>query len=445
VKLKLKTRLFGLALAAALFLATLTPALASGGIYTIQKGDSLWSIALKNGTTVAELKRVNGLTSDAIIAGKTLVLPTSGDGRYTVARGDTLWTIARKFATTVAELRRINKLASDVLAAGTILRVSAPSSANEKLYIEYIVRKGDTLGKLAEMFGTNAAFIRELNGIAGDTIIAGKPLKIPAEYGEYTVRSGDTLYKLALAHGTTVDWIMLFSGIEFTDIRVGQILKIPTKKLTAQPPAPAAPQPAPSQPTSPTKRYIDYIVARGDTVWSISVKFGVPMQEVLSDNKLSTESVLNLGQKLKIAQYTVPIKPTPGTKYGEYLDWWTEAQYVVPIGKTVKITDFLTGKSFTIQRTIGAGHADSEPLTLADTNAAKAVFGGYTWLPRAVIVETDGRRIAGSMSFYPHDVSYIAGNGFDGHFDLYFANCIRHVDGKPDPAHQKMVETAAGR
>jgi hypothetical protein len=36
-------------------------------------------------------------------------------------------------------------------------------------------------------------------------------------------------------------------------------------------------------------------------------------------------------------------------------------------------------------------------------------------------------------------------NGFDGHFDLNFANCIRHVDGRPDPAHQRMVEKAAGR
>jgi hypothetical protein len=180
-------------------------------------------------------------------------------------------------------------------------------------------------------------------------------------------------------------------------------------------------------------------------VWTIAGKFGLPMQEVLSDNGLNTESVLNLGQSLRIARWTVPVKPTPGARYGEYIDWWTEAQYVVPIGRDVRIVDFETGQDFTIRRTVGAGHADCEPLTAADTLAAAALFGGFTWTPRAVIAETDGRRIAASMSFYPHDVSYILDNGFDGHFDLYFANCIRHADGLPDASHQAMVETAAGR
>jgi hypothetical protein len=129
------------------------------------------------------------------------------------------------------------------------------------------------------------------------------------------------------------------------------------------------------------------------------------MQELLSDNGLSSSSVLNLGQKLRIAKYTIPVQPTPGAKFGEYLDWWTQAQYVVPINKTIRVTDFDTGKAFEIVRTVGAGHADCEPKTAADTAAAKSVFGGYTWNPRAVIVTCDGRWIAASMSFYPHDNS----------------------------------------
>jgi LysM repeat protein len=269
-------------------------------------------------------------------------------------------------------------------------------------------------------------------------IYAGALLKVPAEYFEHTVVPDDTLWRLAQQYGVAVADIKMFSGIELDDLRVGQILKIPGK--ASQTP-PEIPPPA----VVPTKTYFDYAVQRGDTVWTVAVKFGIPMQEVLSDNALNTESVLNLGQKLRIAKYAIPVKATPGPQFGEYLDWWTEAQYVCPINKVVTVTDFATKKSFVIQRTVGAGHADCEPLSSADTEAARGVFGGYTWTPRAVIVEADGRRLAASMSFYPHDVAYITDNGFAGHFDLYFANCIRHVDGKPDPAHQAMVEKAAGR
>lgn len=48
---------------------------ATGTPYTIQAGDSLWGIARDNGTTVEAIKQLNGLTSDTIVAGKTLMIP----------------------------------------------------------------------------------------------------------------------------------------------------------------------------------------------------------------------------------------------------------------------------------------------------------------------------------------------------------------------------------
>ena len=312
---------------------------------------------------------------------------------YKVQSGDTLWLISRKFATTVDELMRMNKLTTSLILTGAIIKVSEPAAPQGEVYGTYLIQRGDTLGKIAEAYGTKIEFIRSLNGISGDMIYAG-----------------DTI-------------------------------KVPLRTLT-----PVVPTPTPTPtPAVPTKTYSTYNVKSGDTVWNVAIQFGIPMQELLADNGLNSSSVLNLGQRLRIARYTIPVKSTPGAKYGEYLDWWTEAQYVVPINKVMRIVDFDSGKYFNIKRTVGAGHADCEPLTAADTAAARTVFGGFTWNPRAVIVECDGRRIAASMSFYPHDISYIKDNNFDGHFDLYFANCIRHADGKPDPTHQRMVEKAAGR
>jgi len=276
-------------------------------------------------------------------------------------------------------------------------------------------------------------------------------LKVPADYYEYTVKSGDSLWSIGNKLGVPYQTIMEYSGINDTSLKVGQVLKIPGKApVSPSSPTPAVTQtptaiPSPSpENVSPSISYSDYYVKSGDTIWDLSVKFGIPMTELLSDNGLTMESPLSIGQKLKIAKHTVPVKKTAGEKYGELLDWWTEAQYVVPIGKTVKIVDFDTGKSFSATRTIGAGHADCEPVSTSDTATAKALYGGFSWTPRAAIVEVDGRRVAASFSFYPHDVQSITTNDFNGHFDLYFSNCIRHTDGLPDANHQKCVEKAAG-
>lgn len=362
---------------------------------------------------------------------------------HTVQSGETLWIISNKYATTVDELRRLNNLKSDVLNIGQQLIVIKSSTETiQKPYILYTVQKGDTLGKIAEAFGVKLDALRSLNGL-NDLIYIGQEVKVPAEYFEHIVVSGDTLYKLSVKYNVTIDKIKLFSNINVDYLSIGQKLKIPGVNAGAP-----TPTPAPTQPPStsgPTITYTTHTVVSGDTTWGISIKYGIPMTELLQVNKLNMESILNLGQKLTIPVHNIPVKQTVGPQFGEYLDWWTEAQYVVPINKVFTVTDFLTGKSFQIKRTIGANHADCEPLTTADTAAAKAVWGGvFSWNTRSILISVDGRKIAASMSYYPHDVSYIKDNNFNGHFDIYFGNCTRHSDGKPDPAHQLKVEKAAG-
>ena len=358
---------------------------------------------------------------------------------HTVTNGETLWTISKKYATTVDELKRLNSLKSDTIIVGQKLIVAKTATETiVKPYVNYVVKKGDTVGKLAEYFGVTIETISALNGLKNNIIYVGETIKIPTEYIDYTVKSGDTLFKLAQSYNTTIDKIKVYSGFDFDYLIVAQKIKIPGKPKETIPP------PTPTDSAKPAITYKTHVVVRNDTIWSISVKCGVPMTELLSVNKLNMESMLNLGQSLKIPVHTIPIKPTPGPKYGEYLDWWTEAQYVVPINKEFTVKDFLTGKTFKIKRTVGAGHADCEPMTKADTAIIKGVWGGFSWNTRSVLVLVDGRQIAASMSFYPHDVEYIRDNDFNGHFDLYFGNCIRHVDGKPDSNHENKVKIAAG-
>lgn len=94
--------------------------------YTVQKGDSLWVIANKYGITTEELKNYNKLTSNLLSIGQVLKIPqgkTSTENIYTVKKGDSLWTIANRYNTTVEKIKVLNNLTSNLLSIGQHLKI----------------------------------------------------------------------------------------------------------------------------------------------------------------------------------------------------------------------------------------------------------------------------------------------------------------------------------
>jgi LysM repeat protein len=116
--------------------------------YTVRSGDTLTVIARRHGTTVSELRALNGLRNDTIRVGQTLLVPAGGPrdgaeaaaamtapaaavaaaavpaGRHTVMPGETLGEIARRYRTSVAEIARLNNITDPGrLRAGQILIV----------------------------------------------------------------------------------------------------------------------------------------------------------------------------------------------------------------------------------------------------------------------------------------------------------------------------------
>ena len=95
--------------------------------YTVQKGDSLWVIANKYGITTEELKSYNNLTSNLLSIGQVLKIPqgkTSSENIYTVKKGDSLWTIANRYNTTVEKIKVLNNLTSNLLSIGQQLKIT---------------------------------------------------------------------------------------------------------------------------------------------------------------------------------------------------------------------------------------------------------------------------------------------------------------------------------
>lgn len=123
---------------------------------------------------------------------------------------------------------------------------------------------------------------------------------------------------------------------------------------------------------------------------------------------------------------------------------WTVVNPLFARKSTARVIDVDTGKSFMVHRYGGILHADVEPLTANDTPIMKNIYGGaWNWARRAIIVETNGKRIAASMNGMPHGEQDIGGNNFDGQFCIHFLNSRTHVGNKIDPDHQAMVRKAA--
>lgn len=203
--------------------------------YVVQKGDTLYSIANKLGTTVSELKKENNLTSNTLQIGEVLLIPTKEiyeeeENIYIVKKGDSLYSIANKYNTTVEELKRINNLTSNILSIGQVLKLPSDKANNvekEENTISYTVQKGDSLYSIARKYDTTIDRIKDLNNLTTNLLSIGQVLLIPTDTNletTYTVKKGDSLYSIAKKYNTTVDRLKQLNNLTSNLLSIGQIL-----------------------------------------------------------------------------------------------------------------------------------------------------------------------------------------------------------------------------
>jgi len=134
--------IFGFLFAAAVSAFSPPVLCAQERVHTVQKGETLYSIARTLGIKAEDLIKYNGITDPSrIFAGQTLKIPSAGSASapaagsvtYRAVRGDTLYSIAREFSVTVTAIQELNGLqASYVLREGDVLKIPANAAAPAK-------------------------------------------------------------------------------------------------------------------------------------------------------------------------------------------------------------------------------------------------------------------------------------------------------------------------
>ena len=179
----MRTRLFFVALAAAVVMAGPVAFAWAAPTHTVKPGETLSEIAAKVRIPLAELARANQIADpDHIVAGHTLVLPAGGGGAstgYVVEAGENLTEVAARLGVPAKALAEANRLADpDRIRAGQVLVLpSAGGGASGGV----VVARGETLSAVASRVGVPVARLAEANGIADpDLVPAGKSLTVPA-------------------------------------------------------------------------------------------------------------------------------------------------------------------------------------------------------------------------------------------------------------------------
>lgn len=316
----------------------------SSSRYTVVAGDTLYGIARRHNTSVSQLKETNRLSSDTIYVGQQLTVPgasssssstestgSSSSSTYNVVAGDTLYSIARRHNTTVAQLKADNNMSSDTIYVGQSLRVSGSSeesrstssssgaASSNRSNGTYVVKAGDTLFAIARQHNSSVSEIRELNNLSSDTIYVDQELTVPGASGttasssstsssssssstganrsnaggSYTVVRGDSLYSIARAHNTTVAALKEANSLSGETIYVDQRLTVPNSGENHS---------SSNRSSSSSSRSLDvtYTVKSGDTLSAIARKYNVSVADIQRWNDLEDADRLSIDQQLTI-------------------------------------------------------------------------------------------------------------------------------------------------
>ncbi len=209
----------------------------------------------------------------------------------------------------------ITFLAMIALLFSSLLLASSPADSlrteiiNGKVFVIHQVGEKETLYGLSKRYGASIAAILEFNPAADAGLDVGQVLKIPYEprnvikatnSGVHKVAARETLFSIARLYNVSVDELKAWNNLKDNSLSQGQ-------ELVVRKPATSATREV-TVPTEVKQVKTAHVVAAGETLFSISKKYNIPVQQLRDWNNLNG-SDLKVGQSLFLAQPMYQAQP----------------------------------------------------------------------------------------------------------------------------------------
>ncbi len=287
-------------------------------VHKVRRGETLRSIARKYGISTSVLAEANRLRSHRLGVGKSLAIPLAAtsasmasdqdeyvsrpsrrgirraagtleniSGRqklvYRIRKGDTLGKIADWYDVRISDLRLWNEIPyGKLIQAGSLLTVWVPNDKVEKYAGIDILSDADHAKLVAATSGGEET---------KPTVLAGG-----SYWAKHRVRAGENLAVIAGRYGVDVKDVQKWNGLRSTVIQKGQVLDILMEDSSTAAPRAAL---ASKKDSTGAKKAVAYKVRRGDTLRSIASTFGVSVAQLKSWNRIHG-SHIQIGQELLI-------------------------------------------------------------------------------------------------------------------------------------------------
>ena len=211
--------------------------------------------------------------------------PPLGSDYYIVKKGDSLWSIANKYGITVKELKEINKLTSNTLKVGQTLKLTKNDEMIPEDYLIYKVKKGDSLWDIAKEYNTTVDTLKKINNLSNDKLTINQQLFIPKNNNSSVKNTGEINY--VVQKGDNLWTIANKYDTTINDIKNLNNLKTNTLQIGQVLKIPGS------------TNYNTYVVKKGDSLWKIADKYGTSVNKLMTINNLDS-TVLQIGQSLLI-------------------------------------------------------------------------------------------------------------------------------------------------
>ena len=235
-------------------------------------------------------------------------------------------------ATKTSEIQKSSDAPSQVAQApNTEVTAGIPVVSQTSKPSTHRVKSGDTVTKIAKRFGLSIASIAKLNNLGPKSLIqVGQLIKLveaapPVLAAEsYRVKQGDTLSEIAIRHKLTLLELTSINRISSsTLIYPGQMLRVAKVIPTSEP---------------PVKAPDTYQVLAGDSLDSVSHKFGMSISALREYNSLARSSIIYVGQVLNLkppeshAKPSAPKPPKPASSASTLSDEISSVDPMRPTG-----------------------------------------------------------------------------------------------------------------